>query len=170
MSFDWLNRIGIILNFLAGFLLAPDLIGIENINKIQKSIISVTNKIKRFIYVNFTGLINIYEIVDKNQIKSQLTSFGICVIFFLISWQKVSDGTGNIIDFFIFVVALLSGILFIFTFPFTLLTFIIQSLERNLNKDNALVPLLTFLGIIFFIVGNLFQFIATFAPSIVGVG
>src|SRR3972149_12004161 len=37
MNFDetWLNRLGIILNFLAGFMLAPELIGIERLKKIE---------------------------------------------------------------------------------------------------------------------------------------
>jgi hypothetical protein len=36
MSGDWVNRIGIILNFCAGFLLAPELIGIERLQRFEK--------------------------------------------------------------------------------------------------------------------------------------
>ncbi len=35
MDNAWLNRIGIILNFLAGFLIAPELIGIERIRRLE---------------------------------------------------------------------------------------------------------------------------------------
>lgn len=35
MASDWLNRIGIILNFLAGFMLAPELIGIQRLSQIE---------------------------------------------------------------------------------------------------------------------------------------
>lgn len=33
---EWLNRLGIILNFLAGFLLAPELIGLERIRRFEE--------------------------------------------------------------------------------------------------------------------------------------
>jgi hypothetical protein len=36
----WLNRIGIVLNFLAGFMLAPELIGIERIRRFEQLILS----------------------------------------------------------------------------------------------------------------------------------
>jgi hypothetical protein len=36
MSSDWVNRIGIILNFCAGFLLAPELIGIQRLQRFEK--------------------------------------------------------------------------------------------------------------------------------------
>ena len=36
MSGDWVNRIGIILNFCAGFLLAPELIGIQRLQRFEK--------------------------------------------------------------------------------------------------------------------------------------
>jgi hypothetical protein len=36
MGGDWVNRIGIILNFCAGFLLAPELIGIRRLRRFEK--------------------------------------------------------------------------------------------------------------------------------------
>jgi hypothetical protein len=36
MSGDWVNRMGIILNFCAGFLLAPELIGIQRLQRFEK--------------------------------------------------------------------------------------------------------------------------------------
>ena len=47
---EWLNRAGIILNFVAGFLLAPELIGIERLqkleNKIEEKIDSLEKKLR----------------------------------------------------------------------------------------------------------------------------
>jgi hypothetical protein len=43
---DWLNRIGIILNFLAGFLMAPELIGIERLKRAEEKIEDMLSKWK----------------------------------------------------------------------------------------------------------------------------
>jgi len=48
MDLKWLNRIGILLNFLAGFMIAPELIGIKRLSdaelSIEKSLLSVKEK------------------------------------------------------------------------------------------------------------------------------
>jgi hypothetical protein len=51
MSGDWVNRMGIILNFCAGFLLAPELIGVQRLQRFEKfleeSILRFRNAISR---------------------------------------------------------------------------------------------------------------------------
>ena len=46
-TLDWLNRLGIVFNFLAGFMLAPELLGIQRIHRLEKRLenaITKTNK------------------------------------------------------------------------------------------------------------------------------
>ena len=60
---DWLNRVGIILNFLAGFLLAPELIGIERIKKYEKEIKTKINILEN----NFREIKKLQKTIFKNR-------------------------------------------------------------------------------------------------------
>src|SRR5438105_240637 len=48
-SIVWLNRAGIILNFLAGFMLAPDLIGLARLKKFEAALERVLQFLKSVI-------------------------------------------------------------------------------------------------------------------------
>jgi hypothetical protein len=49
MSGDWVNRIGIILNFCAGFLLAPELIGIQRLQRFEKFLEESVPRFRNFV-------------------------------------------------------------------------------------------------------------------------
>lgn len=61
----WLNRIGILLNFIAGFLLAPELIGIERIERLQKRIEILLNNLKISLSSAITRVNNFYSSLLK---------------------------------------------------------------------------------------------------------
>jgi len=89
---SWLNRVGIILNFLAGFLLAPELIGIDRINKAE---VSLENYIKRLEARILSTLEKIgFKTKDKKDEFLAVLIFGSAVIamFLIIYWLSSKYG------------------------------------------------------------------------------
>ncbi|MFO5493039.1 MAG: hypothetical protein ACLBM6_10965, partial [Cuspidothrix sp.] len=79
LDLDLLNRIGIILNFLAGFMLAPDLIGTKRIssfeNYMESRIINLIEKIK--LNLNHRYIIRNSSVVVRNFIAFTLLISGL---------------------------------------------------------------------------------------------
>lgn len=180
IDLDVLNRIGIILNFLAGFMLAPDLIGTERISKFENYIeLKIRNLIKnirvnlKYSYIRLGGSLIGFIFV--------LITLTICGLFFipivitegylLVLVQKT---IGKPLLFFILLIVLVLeiGTLLTLYFPkrakfiliktLRILIKIMNKLDKFLEKDKTVLTLLTIGGIVFFIVGNLFQFVASF--------
>ncbi|MHC0068366.1 hypothetical protein ACWATR_36805 [Nostoc sp. UIC 10890] len=198
LNLDILNRIGIILNFLAGFLLAPDLIGKERIlyyekiletkfsafrrkvnrfsKKLSLVIYSMTidifsqefDKLYRyiqntslFIYNFFQLFLFIPSLIITSYLFYQIEK--IVILFF--NKQNILYIILMIINMFISIILAVIISYFIFKFLYQVLIFfifILNKIENKIKKDNTFLDLMTFWGIIFFIFGNLLQFIASF--------
>jgi hypothetical protein len=182
---DILNRAGIILNLLAGFMLAPDLIGRSKIlsfeQKVENKINPLIDRVKADleknlaladrrnivkIFVNTTGIYiigllivvgllgilvgfigvnllsnpRILGIIGALMLASPVMGFGILL------WIDLTPRFSRII-----LLAVLQCLLKIS-----------NHIEKFIKEDETVLTLLTFGGIVFFIVGNMFQFIATF--------
>lgn len=185
MSAGWLNRIGIILNFCAGFMVAPELLGVERLTRIE---IVIENSIEKFIssinkFNNVLAYVVIWPTIPLAlEVRKWLLNMvnGIDIIIEdgeysasrilygnVSSKKKYLTLVGRVLIllkcliFFVilipfFVLSASIGLtLQIFLAPFT------YALNR-LSFDRALHRILIWWGVIFFTVGNLLQFISTF--------
>ena len=210
MFAEWLNRVGIILNFLAGFLLAPELIGIDRIKKAEKKMESTGAKLKKIVHTTLEKLPKrslVMILFERNPFFPVLMTF---ISALLIIWIIKFSGfpLGNIVIntiVLIFSVITISLIVFYFVhttymslvrkdretqkklleaffltlfspFVFIAHAFIYPSLilamrffeniigfvVRKLEGDKKLLAILVFWGVIFFIIGNVLQLLATF--------
>lgn len=174
IDLDWVNRIGIILNFLAGFMLAPDLIGRERLLLIESKIeikieklINITQKTLKYIglklaresgfrflafiiLIDMTGIFFIPVFVTSGAILNGI--LGYCYLILLMLLEFMS--------FTFYYSPRLTRIIVIKFLNNTKKT--VKKIEFFIQKDETVINLLTFWGIIFFIVGNLFQLIASF--------
>ncbi|GAX46264.1 hypothetical protein NIES4075_72850 [Tolypothrix sp. NIES-4075] len=160
IDLDWLNRIGIILNFFAGFLLAPDLIGRQKLLNYEELIEEkLTNYIE---YMKKNMKENIFTYPFNLITKIKLLKFNI---------DSHIDPSSTITDrILIYTIGSIVSIFIIFNVLFnilmskfiTLLLKILDAFENFLKTEETLINILTIIGIIFFIVGNAFQLIASF--------
>jgi hypothetical protein len=81
---DWLNRIGIILNFCAGFMLAPELLGTERLRNAEgyiENVFTVANELGQSIAANSIGLI---IILGVGTLFAVITAIPVAIIYFTI--------------------------------------------------------------------------------------
>lgn len=213
---EWINRIGIILNFLAGFMVAPELIGVERLAKIENYMEELFASRKTWLESNHSLITNYFndETIDDDQkfnktlavislsslatiiaitiliwIRQYLLSFfALGVYYFLVfalithffseetyrkfrasfsksikkyfSWRIFSSIAfiallSVYLPFWYIAVKSLIVILALFQKP---MTFVLS----KLSGDEQLRYILVRWGILLFVLGNLFQFIATF--------
>lgn len=74
ISKDWINRIGIIMNFAAGFMLAPELIGVSRLRKIE-IIVEIVLSNQRQLLTRATEKIQDFFAITKGRL-----TFGLAVI------------------------------------------------------------------------------------------
>ncbi|MBW4607411.1 MAG: hypothetical protein KME22_09330 [Hassallia sp. WJT32-NPBG1] len=172
IDLDWLNRVGIILNFLAGFMLAPDLIGKERLLIIEEKIEGQLQTIIKLVKSNLKSRYGKRHNYGWIMLIFMSTFFvpGLIVIA-LDHLNLLVKLPGKMLLYYIIIFFLIPNLL-IQQFPRTFRLFLMKSLkqlikimnnlEYFLKDDNTIISLLTFWGIIFFIVGNLFQLIASF--------
>lgn len=187
---DWMNRSGIILNFIAGFMVAPDLIGEKRLVQLEALVETNSQRLMAiwqlriypyrkyiswevfgillFLYASYYFIYKVhagesllhvtlmlyifdvgYMVIRKvRRLKPfTWTGFGKTIIESQLIFLKIMIGTPLIIFFYIF------------SWPFQ------QTLVFILNRlagDNKLKSILVWWGIVFFIMGNLMQLIATF--------
>lgn len=166
---DWLNRIGIILNFLAGFMLAPQLIGEERIGKLEqyldrlitlrtRKLLDYSDRNNKRYYLIFKRLIT--------KIKYLYLIFSIallnCLLVIMFLFDVNVDLDILINRFLYFFMSIIFFIFVSYAFLPTVIYDLIKKIDNLFEKENTIISLLTFCGIIFFIIGNLFQFIASF--------
>jgi hypothetical protein len=163
IDLDWINRFGIVLNFLAGFMIAPELIGEKTISNYENKIEKKLNNLIDYINPKLS-----YSTEYSNKIIGMASEISETI-------SKILDflpfDSGNIVDkilSFIFKIFIIIVAIFI-KFIGTLIVKILESLKILTDKiadffkpDDTLKNFLVFWGVIFLIVGNLFQLIATF--------
>ncbi|MBH8576838.1 hypothetical protein I8752_28385 [Nostocaceae cyanobacterium CENA369] len=168
IDLDWLNRIGIILNFFAGFMLAPDLIGKDKIlrfeNWLEPKLKIIVSFLKNFIFFSFASAFELQIYKPLRIFLIILISLSLIFVFYIVPKVSIIGDMGifgTIISILLFIVISML-MLIIFTFFLIIILFGMSRLEHQLEKDDTFLSWLTFWGIVFFIIGNLLQFIASF--------
>jgi hypothetical protein len=86
---EWINRLGIVLNFLAGILMAPDLIGKERLLKLQGTIEQTANYWLSMLKIP-AGTEHKYEPYGSSVLR-RLILFLVALGFWIIVWYWVLD-------------------------------------------------------------------------------
>lgn len=191
MEPEVLNRVGIILNFLAGFLLTPELLGTERLTKLEVYLESTSAKlVQHGRFAINTVLDALYDLTSS---KPRHTVFRVVVFMYatailimysldfagymvLIIEKIYPQVTPIYLDFARRIDPTISRIIFMLFLPFPIflcsLTIIglvvwigISAAGLLINKltgESKLRSMLVSLGIVSFIIGNMLQLIATF--------
>lgn len=205
---EWINRIGIILNFCAGFMVAPELIGQDRLRKVEENL-------ERFVSLTYTKTKEARSALGKlEDIEIWALSGAFVIILLVLIDETYNLGIKYIATLLYVILAILSALLFMFlvfyiayialvfvfikkrrkeiisriknntkgmtfgspirralipaSFKLTSITFLflinkfLAYLVQTLSTDNSLRLILIYWGIIFFILGNLLQFLSTF--------
>jgi hypothetical protein len=171
MLFDILNRLGIVLNFLAGFMLAPQLLGEDRIKrleiKIDRNARNNIENLKKWIGNNyFICHILAFWFTPGTLKYHYFNFFCICIsyISLITAFFYKPNGHYQIIFTIALICSIIQTFISYYSLPVVLID-IIGRIEDLLDSDDTVVTILSFGGIVFFIAGNLFQFIATFKPN-----
>lgn len=152
MYFNLFTQIGIALNFVAGFLLAPQLIGVKRLlyweqtlrDKSKSTVENIKKQENSLFLVLFLSLLLPYSTLKRNQSKD------------------TEPFIKNIKGRFWFVCFLIVAILL--QIPIALITLVLGFVGRRLENKKSLQGILVVAGIVFFILGNCLQFIGSFKP------
>jgi hypothetical protein len=142
MSGDWVNRIGILLNFCAGFLLAPELIGIQRLERFEKSLEERLRRYRAFLE-------------SLPQPVVDLLALGIVASFFLITVAQALPFVPSVVT----ILGIVSFLLF--RYGPGLLSLVLNIIIARLTGNARLRGIVVTLGIALFIVGNTLQLLAT---------
>ncbi|MFD2937075.1 hypothetical protein [Spirosoma flavum] len=188
----WLNRVGIILNFIAGFLVAPDLIGIDRLETFENRVEVYLNQIHlRSRWGNY-----IFPWRPDNIGRLPLIQYGLFVVVALLlilitiigskhyliastilityslacawdvykkSFWRDQSWKETIEDYFLSIFSIIPILKFAIEIS---IVFLIRSIAGRLlielKGDRQLIKVLIQCGVLFFIMGNLMQLLATF--------
>ena len=171
---DELNRIGILLNFFAGFLLSPALLGLERLRHIEKwterklsnfrdrlSVLGLKADKSKWAPERAKGLRPLFVFAFL-ALMFWAGTVGIGVIFFA---NPPSTPIAFTVKLVFFGVPCAFLLMLAASSTFAALFEVADQVVASLEGDNRLASLLTVLGIIFFIFGNALQLWATFHPG-----
>jgi hypothetical protein len=152
----WLNRIGIILNFCAGFMLAPELLGTKRLLVIEAKTKHFLSRMKQFVkgYRDFLPMWRFF--------LPMLLLLLFSYTMVLISKRSGNNSLPNYLTTIAPIAIAISGFLASGIILAFVILLSVDYLSMKLAGDERLRYVLIWWGIIFFIVGNLLQFIATF--------
>jgi hypothetical protein len=157
MDSEWLNRLGILLNFIAGFLLAPQLIGVARIHRIENALERAlgaaqhrVDALRRRTKGRFVPFVFLVTTVGAVALGAAATD-----TFLSFHVPEVAGVVSRMVAIVI-VVTVLAATAIVLTER------IAGRLVRSLDGDDRLSSYLVGLGIVTFVSGNLFQFVATF--------
>jgi hypothetical protein len=155
----WLNRWGIVLNVVAGILLAPELIGLERLRAfegwLERKLPSLHNALSR-----------LRAVLSPDRWAGPIvtaTTIGGIVWLAVVNLgpPDVRKVAGDIIDEL--------GILYLMSLALYGIWLVVASLDvilgrviRSLSGENRIVAFMVVAGISLFLLGNVFQFVATF--------
>jgi hypothetical protein len=210
MGKDWLNRLGIILNFCAGFMVAPELLGVARLDKGEKYLEYISERIMKFSsksYSRFSGpfegdkvqiarmtllslcsllvFIDVYYIISIGHIPTVILVVSAVLIAAIGLTAIIEEYTKNnyksyhrylqnsvIPTTLVMLIILAPLVVVIFGLVFFIIAMglslsiignnVSAAILRKLAGDNALRSILVWWGVIFFIIGNALQFIASF--------
>lgn len=159
---DWLNRIGIILNFLAGFLLSPTLLGLERLQRIEawaERKLTATRQWSQSEAAITTAAVMLAAVITIEVIS------GFAITLRLGSGRDVLMYVGLLMVFAVCLVLLVARKQSPASLSVRLVGFLAEAAIRSLEGNDRLIGWITAAGIITFIVGNALQFVATFHPG-----
>jgi len=151
-----LNRIGIILNFCAGFMVAPELLRVERLRWIEEGIEKVLARFQKFANAN-----RVLSPIKKLYLVGYIVVF---ISFTVITLAK-RNGDDTLPNYltvpapFVIVISVCVVGVIVATL---LVALLLDYVAGKLAGDDRLRSILVWWGIVFFIVGNLLQFISTF--------
>ncbi len=158
------NRLGILLSFVASFLIAPELIGLERFQRLEDWLESQGSRLA-------SVLEQVRQRVDNEDILVIGSGLAwIAAIAFGVSAWLSANHVGPREIWVVGVAALgLIGVggvvVFGWFFAFiglTLFMYLVRRLIRSLSGDDRLAARAVTAGIVCFVLGNLFQLVATF--------
>ncbi len=162
------NRIGLLLAFLAGFLLAPELIGEKNLNRFEEWLKRISKKVAKFVQnIRKEGLENLEkDDIKKNNIDPKLYGFAysakVLLSFYFIPLAAGTVGliliTNRIIWFILLPFVLISWFCYIMILFWGVALLLLRLFRRN----NRIKRWMLVLGLFMYIIGNILQFLATF--------
>jgi hypothetical protein len=87
----WVNRLGIVLNFVAGFLVAPELLGIQRLERAERSLETFTKKGRGWLeggrYLFFVTFRETEEGIARGlRTKVQAELLVVCALFWIMLW------------------------------------------------------------------------------------
>ncbi len=189
LTHEWINRYGIILNFFAGFLLAPELLGITRLQRAENAIERTLMRSKELLspFVSLMAprpllgelkLVSILVFCAAMSAALYATAFhylrlaglglvatlALCVVAFVVATVALlfvkDEQWSDVLMFGVY--AVLVPIMIVGYFIPRLIDGIVGALVRLLEGDGRLRAWLIVTGILFFIVGNFAQLWATF--------
>jgi hypothetical protein len=185
MGAAWVNRIGIILTFLAGFMVAPELISIERINKFEDSLEKRMDRFRAWANRMFPGgtklpLLWLFAFLGGYiytfyfwfhspvplWVHAVSASFFTAIVFLMA--LIVNRRNRQLLAFALLSVPitfLVCPLLILYYITLDLLDRSFERLSKRLEGDERLKSILVALGIVFFITGNFLQLVSTFLPS-----
>jgi hypothetical protein len=166
---DTLNRVGILLNFAAGFLLSPGLLGVDRIRRLEAALERWGQQVAAWmqlavlapIYYLASGGLTYYKVVAVVALAGLIWLWTTTTYSFLMSVALTVAGLVALI------VAVAAPLIFLAPLILVLLALerCVEALLTRLAGDDRLLAALTIAGIVAFSVGNALQFAATFHPG-----
>jgi|GEM_PF-6740948 len=160
MDFVLINRIGIVLNFLAGFMLAPELLGVERLRKAENSIESLSDNVSKYL-LRISDAMKDY-MIGKLKIALLILVI-VCGYLFasilgalVVKKLEPIKGTGVFLVFAFFIVTLVLVIYQIKTDPLVLLAPIVGPFWM------IFVLVSTLLSVLFLLVIGFFSMVVTY--------
>lgn len=184
----WLNRVGITLDFLAGFMLAPEIIGLDRIQKLENIFEDRLLKIKKnllqpFEYEPLGTSASAAKLENEREIRGWFTLKNLKrnrdnIVNFYSSkkvplWRKIVNSITYPFSGILFLaVAVILLPIFLLLIIWELISFVylviiswfiklLNLILAKLEGDEKLKRFITVQGIFFFILGNILQLIAT---------
>ena len=179
-----LNRIGIVMNFLAGFLLAPELLGSERLRKLEFFCEILLVRITTFSNQTRSGVGDFLDdlsphadhhyalskVLHKAFAVAAILFWLACPMFIVVDKINISEQIKFTIAFSLIAPFMIIGSLIVLIFYLSLflmifitcIIYIFKSFLNKLQGEERLRSIFVWWGIIIFILGNLFQILATF--------
>jgi hypothetical protein len=166
---DTLNRVGILLNFAAGFLLSPGLLGVDRIRRVEAALERWSQLV-----ADWTRLVALAPILylasgglTYYKVVSVVALAGIIWLWTMTTYSFVMSVALTVAGFVALIAAVAAPLLLLAPLILVLLAIerCVEAVLKRLAGDDRLLAALTIAGIVAFSVGNALQFAATFHPG-----
>jgi hypothetical protein len=166
----WINRIGLVFDFLAFWLAAPEILGEERLRKaetlIERGFSSILSRFQK-IFKRITGRdlpLSLDAFLEQERFTLRMLSSAFWILLMLVVKQLFFPSKPDAIDNFILLQAIINLVMGI-AFSGVLIAvaaILAARILRWLYEGEQLRQLLILIGAIIFTMGFIFQFMATF--------